>query len=292
LRLLRRMMEVPPKDWVHKAKIKLGMKRSDLPDITDILADPKNVRFQRPYDFLSRYEAIIARHHEWEPIRFENSRVIELGSGPVLGWGPLAVFLGCESYTCVDPFFNPNILDDPVFVNRYLLGLYKDLSALYGSRINFEDYVSSLKSRIIVKRSHFLESDVEGPFDVVLSNSCLEHVFPLKETIIHLRSVTTENCRFLHLVDFGNHISKEKPFSDIYRIRPEEFLEKNGQSINLLRGPDMLRIFQEAGFQAALIPYYSQPEGHDETFDSYWTGLYSEETLFLKAGLIAGSIAQ
>lgn len=292
LRLLRRMMEVPPKDWVRKTKLKLGMKGSGQPEIADILASAKDMRFQRPYDYLSRYEAIIARHCEWTPIRFEESNVIELGSGPVLGWGPLAVFLGCESYTCVDPFFNPDILDESDFVEGYLLGLYKDLSALYGSRLKFENYVSSLKRRIIAEHNHFLEADVKGPFDVALSNSCLEHVFPFKETIVRLRGVTAENCRFLHLVDFGNHMSKLRPFSEIYRVKPEEYFEKKGRAVNLLRGTDMLDIFREAGFQAALIPYYSHPEGYDETPDSYWTERYSEETLFLKAGLIVGPIPE
>ena len=169
----------------------------------DILGDSKHLRPQRLYDFLTRYEAIVRQRHPWESLNFEDKPVIEPGAGPVLGWAPLAVFLECRSYTCVEPYFNPDVFESKALIDGYFLTIYKDLCAVYGHRVDFATFFQRLRSRTEVLRSEGLYADLEGPYDIALSNSCLEHILALDETIRCLKSVSAPDCRFLHLVDFG-----------------------------------------------------------------------------------------
>ncbi len=291
MRLMKRLLEVPPKDWGRKVQAKLGLRQTDIPEVEDILSSRKHMRPQRHYDFLSRYEAILSANCSWEPISFDGKRVIEMGSGPVLGWAAMGVFLGCEEYFCVDPYFNPKILEAPAYKDAYLLNVYKDLSALYSQRMTFEEFLSRMDERVVIVREVLLDSNLEGKFDLALSNSCFEHVFPLEETIVRLHELTAPGGRFIHLVDFGNHQGTKSPFEGLYTVTPEERFAKNGRLVNLARGKDVLRIFKEAGFEAVLVPYCPFPEYYNETPISYWTERYTAEELFLKTALIAGPVS-
>jgi SAM-dependent methyltransferase len=287
---LRRIYELPPKEVVRKTLLRLRGKEKGIADLGDILASPKHLRPQRPYDMLSRYEAIISRHHSWPPLEFEGRSVIEIGAGPVLGFAPLAVFLGCARYVCVEPEFNPAIFDSQAITERFFLPLHKDLSGLFGERLSFDEYLSWLRERIRVERADLLGAPLEGPFDIALSNSCLEHIFPLEDSIQRLASVLSPEARFIHLVDFGSHRASRSPFSGMYSREPEAYLAEYGKKVNLLRGPDVLQIFRDASLDAALVPYYRYDEFFEEDIAPYWSERYSKDELFLKAAIIAGPI--
>ena len=258
----------------------------------DILGDSKHLRPQRLYDFLTRYEAIVRQRHPWESLNFEDKRVIELAAGPVLGWAPLAVFLECRSYTCVEPYFNPDVFESKALIDGYFLTIYKDLCAVYGHRVDFATSLQRLRSRTEVLRSEGLYADLEGPYDIALSNSCLEHILALDETIRCLKSVSAPDCRFLHLVDFGNHRGIRNPFDGLYSVEPQIYFGVHKKSINLLRAPDVIEIFRECGFDAELVSYYFFREFYTEDIIPYWSERYSEDDLFLKACIIAGPIAK
>ena len=290
MNLLRQFYELSPREWGWKVRRKLRLQNNNEPTVEEITSSSKNMRSQRLYDFLSRYEAIIAKRQSWTPIDFKDRNVIELGTGPSLGWAPLAVFLGCDHFTCIEPFCNPCILDYPAFIRRYLLYLHKNLSALYGQRMTFDIFLTRLKERVRIVRKNFLEADVEGFFEVALSNSCLEHITPLDMTLARLRSLSAPECRFIHVVDFGNHLQAENPFNEMYIFEPEAYFAKYGRHINLLRGPDILQIFRDAGFNTSLVPYYHYQEFYRQTPISYWTKQYLEEDLFLKCGIFTDTV--
>ncbi len=290
MNLLRQLYELSPREWGRKVHTKLRPHNNDGPAVEETLSSSKYTRSQRLYDFLSRYEAVIAKHRPWTPINFKERNVVELGAGPALGWAPLAVFLGCARFTCVEPFYNPAILEAPSFIRRYLLYIHKDLSALYGPRMTFEVFLTYLKERVWVIRKEFLKADTDMPFEVALSNSCLEHITPLDKTIARLKSLSAPSCRFIHVVDFGNHLQAENPFNEIYTVEPEAYFAKHGKKINLLRGPDILRIFRDAGFDTSLVPYYYHQELYHQTPINYWTKRYSEEDLFLKCGIFTDTV--
>lgn len=287
---LRRLYELPPKEVVRRSLLRLRGREKGVADLGDILASPKHIRPQRLYDMLSRYEAIIRRHYPWPSLEFDDRSVLEIGAGPLLGFAPLAVFLDCARYLCIEPGYNPKIFESQEIAELYFLPLHKDLSALFGERLRFDEYLNCLRDRVRVEPVDFLDAPIEGSFDIAISNSCLEHIFPLDESIQRLTSVLRPEARFIHLIDFGNHRVGRSPFNGMYSCEPETYFAKFGKKINLLRGPDVLRIFRDAGLDAALVPYYLFDEFYEEDIAPYWSERYSKDELFLKAAIIAGPV--
>jgi hypothetical protein len=287
LKIIKRLWELPPSEAAYKIKRRL-LGRSGSFDVQEIIRSPRLMRSQRFYDFLSRYETILARNVGWEPLEFEGRDVLEIGCGSLLGFGPIALFRGAASYTAMEPGFDPCVFDEPAIVDAYYLSIFKDLSAIYGPRMEFPEFMDLLKTRTRVDREPLLETKLTGPFDIVLSNSCLEHVFDFKESMAALHTLCAADCRFLHLVDFSNHRSTKSLFADLYSMEPKRYLERFDDAINLLRPPDVLASMREVGFDAGLVPYASFREFFEGPVHEYWTEKYSEDELFLANVLIYG----
>ncbi len=286
-RLASRLYNLPPREVVHQIRRRLPLLRQTEESLHRLLNSNK-LRAGRPYDFLTRYQAIVQRQYPWPDIDFADQRIIELGSGPLLGWGPMAVFLGCAQYVAVEPGYNPDIPGDPRIIDRYFRPMHKDLCALYGPRLDLDAFLAAMAQRIEPVSAEFLKAEIAGRFDLSLSNSCLEHIFPLAPSLRRLGELSAPGARFLHLVDFGNHRDKNRPFAGLYRDPPDAYLARHGRSINLHRPPDILAMFHDAGLAAALVPYYSAAETHDESIAPHWRERYDDDALFLKAGLFAG----
>jgi hypothetical protein len=260
-------------------------------DTAEVLSSSKHMQSQRPYNFLNRYETIISRVlGDGYRLEFEGKRVLEIGCGPLLGWAPLAIFLGARDYLCVEPMFNPDILRESVVRERYLSPLHKDLMALYGPRMPFDEFAHRVVEGVNVECRELADADIDEPVDIVLSNSVLEHIFPFDVTIDKLRGISAPGSRFLHLVDFGNHRATRNPFDEIYGVEPGDYRARIDNSINLLRAPDMVRSFEASGFAVHLVPYYDAAENHDGQICAYWRDRYSDDELFLKAGILTGSV--
>lgn len=283
--VLKLLYNLPPRVVLRHVKRTLLSNLTKSYHLEDVLGSPKYMRPQRMFDFLNRYQLILKRNLDWKDIDFAGRRVVEIGAGPLLGWGPLAVFLGCKSFTCVEPMFNPAVLESSAVIDGYFLPLYKDLSAIYGPREPFECFFKSITEKVSVLIDEFLSAKVDGPFDIALSNSCLEHVFPLDKTLRTLRDVCVPSVRFIHLVDFGNHRGTRNPFDDMYSMEPRKYFSRYGKKINLLRAPDVHQGLREAGFDAAMVPYYSYREYYGGKIHPYWLERYNEEDLFLKVAL-------
>ena len=101
-------------------------------------------------------------------------------------------------------------------------------------------FEQALRERIAIHRCGFEAAPIAGPVDIVLSQSCLEHVFPLEATIEKLAAIQTPQTRFLHLVDFGNHYPTGNPFDGLYEQPPDDYIARRGKAINLQRAPDVL----------------------------------------------------
>lgn len=284
---LGRLYELPPREIVRKLKRRLGGGTAEA-RIGDLLAPGAKLRPQMPVDFLTRYETVLRRAIGWPPLDFAGKAVIEIGAGPLLGFGPLAVFRGATRYVCVDPEGGLPVIDDRRMQDRYFRPLFRDLSAVYGQRGEFETFVADLRSRILVVPKPLLDADIVGPFDIALSNSCLEHVFPLDQSLARLKALSAPGLRFLHLVDFGNHRRAPHPFSGIYSHEPETYWQKHGRGINLLRPPDVLGLLRQH-WPAAMVPLYPMPEGFDEPILPHWSGRYSRDDLMLRVALFASA---
>jgi SAM-dependent methyltransferase len=287
LRILRRLWEIPPREAARKARKRIFGPGTEF-DALEILRSDKLMRGQRFYDFLSRYESILERTVGWKRLEFEGKRVLEIGCGPMMAYGPIAAIRGAASYSAVEPKFDPQILHNKAILEGYYLSVFKDLSAIYGENGDFEQFMDFLRNKAEVHNQPFHEAPLEGPFDTVVSISCLEHVFPPEETIKALHRHCHEETRFVHLVNFANHRPTYNPFDGLYELDPDDYMEKYGMAINLWRSSDVFEAFEKVGFDVGMVPYQSFKETYNGTINEYWRQKYSDETLFMKTAIFYG----
>jgi SAM-dependent methyltransferase len=288
LKKLKRVWELPPRETVRKIGRILSGKRGLL-DVDEIVRTPRLMRSQRFYDFFSRYEAILTRTCAWEPIDFNGKRVLEIGCGPQLGFGPLALWRGAESYSSMEPGYDPVILETPSIVDTYFLNTYKDLSGVYGPGKPFSEFMDDLRTRTTVVAEELVGTTLKGPFDIVLSNSCLEHVSDFEESMEALFHLCAPDVLYMHLVDFSNHRVTRNPFDDMYAAHPDDYLKRFDDAINFLRAPDVFRAMKAAGFEVSMSPYAPYPEFYSGYIHPYWSDRYNDEELFLQTAIFHNS---
>lgn len=283
---LKILYDLPPKASVRLIKRKLFGAQSLKCD--DLAGDPKLMRTQRMYDFLSRYEAILQRSIGWKPLEWQGKSVCEIGCGPMFGFLPMAVFLGARHCMGVEPEIVSGVLDNDRLRQFYFKPLHNDLSAIYGERMDFESFMRALQERMVIKNVEILALESGGQaFDIVLSNSCLEHVSPLDKSLAHLAGLCAPDCRFIHSVDFSNHRDKANPFGGIYTRTPEAYFRKYGRGVNLHRASDVLRLLGEAGFDACMTPYAVVPEHLPEKPAKHWTERYETTDMATRVALFS-----
>ncbi|MBS28074.1 MAG: hypothetical protein CL566_04000 [Alphaproteobacteria bacterium] len=256
--------------------------------VNELMSSPKHARGIRFAELLARQEAIAAQHMSWQPLDFEGRRVVEIGCGPLAGFGPLAIFRGASNFESAEPEWDPALLRDPAVVDTYLRVFHADLVALYGPRIDFATFRDALDARLSIHRCGFEAAAIEGAVDIVLSQSVLEHVFPLDDTVAKLAEIQAPQTRFLHLVDFGNHYPTASPYDGLYEKPPEAYIEQRGKAINLLRAPDIVETFAAHGIAATLIPTRKLPGQASEQIGDWWRERYDDDALFTQLALVVG----
>jgi hypothetical protein len=283
---IKQLYLLPPEKSLKKIRKKVfGDKEKGIFAVDDVIGS-KYMRGQRMTDFLVRYKTIVQRHHPLWNLDFNNKKVLEIGGGPVLGWAPLAIFLGCRRYVHIEPMYNPKILEHPN-TKKLFMYIYKDLIALYGERMSFTDFLKALDEKVVVRKMYLEDFTGEDGFEIVLSNSTLEHIGDLDQAFKQLKKITVDGSAFLHLVDFGNHKS-EQVFSGVYDRTPEEYFKQHGNNLNLLKPSDMLKLLNSNGLPAELIPYYHME--YTGAIHEYWAQRYNEDELFLKVCLFVNKV--
>jgi len=79
----------------------------------ELLSSAKHGRGIRFAELLLRQEAVIRRHRPWDPLEFEGARVVEIGCGPLAGYGPLAIFCGASSFASAEPEWDADLFFSP-----------------------------------------------------------------------------------------------------------------------------------------------------------------------------------
>jgi hypothetical protein len=254
----------------------------------ELLSSPKHARGIRFAELLLRQEAIVRRVMPWEPLDFAGKRVVEVGCGPLGGYGPLAIFCGAATFESAEPEWDPDLFYSKPVADKYLRIFHADLSALFGPRMTFEEFDEALKSRMRIETCGFEKSAIQGPVGIVLSQSVLEHVFPLEDTVAKLARIQSPQTRFLHLVDFGNHYPTESPFSGLYNIPAAAYIARRGRAINCLRMSDVAALFAKHGIPARAVPSRVIWQNGLASEHPWWREHYSESDLSTQLALIAG----
>lgn len=254
----------------------------------ELMSSQKYSRGIRFAELLMRQEAIVRRHLPgWAPLDFQDKRVVEVGCGPLAGFGPLAIFCGARTFESAEPEWDADLFHSEPVREKYLRTFHADLVGLHGPRMTFEEFCAALRDRLRITRGGFEASPITGPVEVVLSQSVLEHVFPLESTIAKLAVIQSPTTRFLHLVDFGNHYPTSNPFQGLYEQPAEDYIARRGKAINCLRAPDVAAAFEQAGIAARLVPSRRAAEGYRGDIHPSWRQRYDDDALFTQLALIA-----
>ena len=184
----------------------------------------------------------------------------------------------------------PELFESPDVAEKYLRVFHADLVALYGPRMDFAGISPEVcVERMHIQRSGFETARIEGNVDIVLSQSCLEHVFPIEGTLEKLAAIQTPRTRFLHLVDFGNHYPTGNPFDGLYEQPAADYIARRGKAMNLLRAPDISTLFAEFGIPARTIPSRIIDEGYRGSMHSWWRERYKDDALFTQLALVVSA---
>jgi hypothetical protein len=199
----------------------------------------------------------------------------------------LAIFRGAEKFVAIDPVATTEILFSEPILARYLRPLFNDLAAVYGPVMDWSAFREALATRVVPIPSGIVTAKDRTNADIVISNSCLEHLFPLRESIDAIAARSGPGCRFLHLVDFGNHRTPAAPFRDLYEREPVDYWQRHGREINLAKPSDLMREFDRAGLPADCVTYYTAAMEDGGVVSPHWQK-YPAAELTVKAALIAG----
>ena len=265
-----------------------GLKGGPSWTAAELLSSAKHGRGIRFAELLLRQEAVVRRHMQWPALDFSGKRVVEVGCGPLAGYGPLAVFCGAASFESAEPEWDETLFHSDAIASKYLRTFHADLVGLYGELMDFATFRRMLRERIKVSTKGFEAAPIEGPVDVVLSQSVLEHVFPLEATVAKLAQIQNAETRFLHLVDFGNHYPTTSPFEGLYEQSAADYIARRGKAINCLRASDVADLFRRYGLPAAVVASRRAKEGYTGSIHASWRNQYDDDTLFTQLALIAG----
>ena len=117
-------------------------------DLQTILGNAVHIDGRRVVDRFLRYERVLQVKSDWTTLDFDEKRVMEIGSGPLLGAGPIAVYLGAAEYICIEPRYQPEVLESDEVWRRFFLPLYQQLDVLFERGISFDQYAGMIRSRI------------------------------------------------------------------------------------------------------------------------------------------------
>lgn len=219
-----------------------------------------------------RYQAFLKSQISWKELNFEKATVLEIGCGPTLAWAPIAIYLGCKKYICVEPGLKSNFTHRDELAKKYFLPLFRELEGHFKKGSSFDEFWARLIGHVAIystpiEHCSFPSSSV----DIVISNNVLQHVLDLDSCFTLIKEISHSRSRQFHKIHFTDHAGNpRKPFDAIYSIPPHEYFETQSL-LNLKRPSEFLCLFEEHGLPVIMVPHYSENEISMEEFDRYWT---------------------
>lgn len=279
----RAAQEMGPRLFLTKALRKAGISTPAL-QRTEVLADRRQMQPGRLATIYGAYETRAAGEFGWQPIDFDGKRVLEIGAGSLGGLAPLALVDGAASYAGIDPAFDPSVFGNRRVQQRFLPETLDATARLRGK--TSAPTVADLRARCSFLKTPLEKLDGKEPADVVVSISCLEHIWDFDAALAALKPLTHDATRHFHIVNFGNHRNRNRPFDGLYHMTPDRYETAYGRSINLWRMPDMAKAFLKAGFDVACEPFDLRPDAVPTDADDWWTERYDHRVLGIRTGLI------
>jgi hypothetical protein len=283
------LLDMPPRDVLRLVRRRLSPASPAWTADELMAASSKHRRGNRLNDTLLRWSHVTRARFGRDLADFAGRRVLEIGCGPLGGFGPAAVFLGAASVDAVDPEFDAGIFLHPRIADEYLPALHEDLVAVYGRRMDSGTFEQALRSRLTAHRTTLAAVRLTAPPDLVLSLSCLEHVFPLDSVPAALSALGGARLVQIHLVDFSNHYPTRSPFSGLYAAPPEVYFARRGKAINLARKCDVAAAFAAHGMTLDVLASCRGAMPAGETPDAWWTDRYEADDLQTHTAIFAAA---
>lgn len=279
----RAAREMGPRLFLAKALRKVGVRSPYLKRI-EVLGDRRQAEPGRLAKIYGDYERRAIRDFDWSPIDFEGARVLEIGCGSLGGLAPLALVEGAASYAGIDPDF-----DMAVFNHRKMVDGFLPQTLAATAELRDEPdapSVDDMKARCVFLKTPLEKLEGQEPADVVVSISCLEHIWHFDEALAALKRLTHEKTRHFHVINFGNHRNRARPFDGLYDMPPDDYTKAYGRMINLLRPPDIEWAFAEAGLHVHLHPFDVVPRAVPESPEAWWAETYDRDVLAVRTALV------
>ena len=152
--------------------------------------------------------------------------------------------------------------------------------------MSYDEFLGRLDDRLVVRDVGLEQIKTVFRADIVVSNSCLEHIGDLLKSLRRLKNLSAPNARHMHLVNFGNHRSRLSPFKTIYEMSPDSYRLKYGGHINLLRASEVYNFFSEVGVGMDVLPVDVSLEKFESvTLHEYWRENFEPEDLAIRTAL-------
>tara|TARA_B100000579_G_C22765578_1_gene821227 strand:- start:207 stop:1112 length:906 start_codon:yes stop_codon:yes gene_type:complete len=272
---------------------KIGIKNNFLKKL-DFLNSPDSKRPTKPIEILIKHMNAAKLPMFKLAKKIPNSDFLEIGCGKHLGLGPVALGLGAKHFIGVDPSLDKNLIYDPEIHKKYFeLSLIKNKEFLktinHFQHLPFilkRNMMMELIPRISLEQKGISNIIKEKNVDICVSISCFEHILDFEFSCKKLSELTHKNTLHLHVVNFSNHLLKEKPFHQLYEMPIHDFRKKWNNNINGLRINDIMKCLHSSGLNLRAITLDNKPELIPQNIHQFWLDNYNIKDLSIRTALI------
>lgn len=287
--MLVRFWRTAPNDLLLSIMRKLRGVSFDY-SLNAVLRSTKHMRPVTLIDRWERYWRIIeasGTEIDRSSFNFEGKVVFELGCGPILGWGPLAMFLGAKAYYYDEPAARTEVARSEIMREQYFRVFHRELVANYGPRMEFNEFYKLCLT--CCSPLSLDEADDTISVDLCISNSVLEHVpaDQLSHILSTLSKLSSNSGLYLHSIDFGPHGTVPN-FEDLY-LKSRSENSKNSL-INLLKPSEIQTALISAHNTCRVVPYKILPVQR-QLMHPFWRS-YSQDDICCGVAIFLGTLHQ
>ena len=285
--LIQKNWETPPKDIYETVINKLTFYKSKESydySLKFILQSRKHMSTQYLIDRWERYFRVIENNSGGERVKnkfnFQGKNMIELGCGPLFGWGSIAIFHGADTYYYYEPSLKKDVTLSTALKDKYFSPRYKELQSEFSTNISFSEFYDKVSSKCLP-----MDFSNVSNIDLVLSNSVLEHI-PFKDLnslLSALHKTCNEKALYMHTVDFSSHSKGGSGFGSLYINNTPH------RNLNLLRKIDIENCLIDNGFSIFHSIIYHSEIIDRSKIDSSWSK-YSDTDLNSKVVFFVGGL--
>lgn len=286
MKIIKILYNNSPEYILRRVKSIIKGKRNFDYSLDSVLIARKHMDYVHLIDRWERYWRVIEGNTSdvsRKGFNFKDRSVFELGCGPLLGWGSMALFLGASRYYYDEPELQREVVESEKIKGMYFSNFYHELVSNYGNTLDFEAFYSKMLTECNPLN---LDDDIPGSSkDIILSNSVLEHISrnDITCTFERLYKILRADGYFLHCVDFSSHGIGRGAFGNMYN-KPKK--DTGTGILNLMRLSEIEMALTNTGFKCEHV-VYRQADVDKNDIGPSWEK-YSEEDLTSSVVLFLG----